>query len=263
MNSLVTVQINDSVYRFQDNEYVDAYLVCGKERAVVIDGLDRADGLYEKVKEITDLPLTMLLTHGHPDHVGKGMQEFMEAGCEIYISPKDYHMLEKMYGERLRRENIKILEDGMLFDLGMSTLRAMAMPGHTQGSVLFYMKEKKILFSSDAIGSGGIWMQLPESSPLTVYVKEVKKLYHFLEENESVKIYPGHSKQIPPYLCEDQNYLDREYVKDLIEMTEAIIAGKVVGEQIEIPLEELKGIKVRKASGKLVKEYCYNADALT
>ena len=87
-------KLQHNIYRIQEDSSfmnVDSYLVCGEEYAVVIDGLGIAEGLYECAGKLTDKPLYMIVTHGHPDHAGKGMQEFMEAGCDIYISYKDLY----------------------------------------------------------------------------------------------------------------------------------------------------------------------------
>lgn len=261
MGQITVKQLAENIYRMREKSSfssVDAYLVVGERQAVAIDGLEHAAGMYELVKGITDKPVCMIVTHGHPDHAGRGMQELMEAGIRIYISSEDFYMLENMYGEKLRREVFCELADGMEFDLGGTLLGIMKMPGHTRGSALVYMKKEKILFSSDAIGSGGLWMQLKESSALTDYLPYLKKLEKFLEEKGDVKIYSGHSEQIHPYLEEGQEYLEIQYVKELIEMTENIIAKRVVGEIVEIPMEEFKGIEIRSAKGKRVWDYCYD-----
>lgn len=261
MKPIIVTQLKEQIYRLReesDGAAVDAYLVCGKERAVVIDGLESAEGMLDTVKEITHKPVCMILTHGHPDHVGRGMQEFMEAGCDIYISNKDFYMVEALYGERLKKVCFHDLSEGMRFDLGNISLSVTAMPGHTKGSVLLFIKEEGILFSSDAIGSGGIWMQLKESSSLVDYLEELKKLERFLRENHPVKIYPGHAAQIAPYAVKEQDYLDIEYVKELRRLTEEIIEGKTVGERVEIPLKELEGIEVYSTKGRKVTDYCYD-----
>lgn len=261
MNQIEITPLGKNIYRLQeDNKFskVDAYLVCGGQYAVVIDGLESAQGLYDLVRKITDKPVSMIVTHGHPDHAGTGMQDFMNKGCDIYISFKDLYMLEKMYGKELKREQLHDLKDGMRFELGGVSLSTMAMPGHTKGSMLLFMEREGILFSSDAIGSGGLWMQLRESSFLTDYLKEVEKLERFLSKRNSVKIYTGHSWQIPPYAEENQDYIDLTYVRELKELTEDIIAGRIIGKSVEIPMEEMKGIDIYSVQRCCITDYCYN-----
>lgn len=265
MEQLKVTKLHDNVYRIQEDSSfmnVDAYLVCGEKAATIIDGLGIAEGLLECVRKITAQPLSMIVTHGHPDHAGKGMQEFMEAGYDIYISFEDLYMLEEMYGKEFKMERFHDLKNGMCFDLGDILLEVKALPGHTRGSMILYMEKEKILFSSDAIGSGGLWMQLKESRPLTEYIESLHKLKTFLEKEKIQKIYPGHSWQIVPYKEENQDYLDMEYVQELIDLTNAIIEGKLVGEKIEIQIDIMKGIDIHSVKGKRVVDYCYDAECI-
>lgn len=256
---IITTQIEKNIYRIREigDTDVDAYLVCGSERSVMIDGLCDSEGLYDLVRKLTDKPVFMLVTHGHCDHAGRGMREFMEAGCDVYISPADLYMLEEDYGTEAGK--LHELKAGMRFDLGDTSLSVMAMPGHTRGSMLVFMEKEKIMFSSDAVGSGNFWMQLRESTSLADYLQEVHKLIASLSSYDSVKIYPGHSWQIVPYRDNKQDYLDLDYVKELEALTEQIIAGEKSGVKVEYPMEEeLKGIDTYCVSGKCIREYCYD-----
>ncbi|MDD6481545.1 MAG: MBL fold metallo-hydrolase [Lachnospiraceae bacterium] len=263
MDTLTVTKIQNNIYRIQEDSSfinVDAYLICGEKEAVVIDGLAITKGLYECVRKITDKPVSMIVTHGHPDHAGNGMLEFMEAGFEVFVSFKDLYLIEEMYGDAFQAEKVHNLENGMKFDLGGTELEAMAMPGHTKGSTLVYMPKEKLIFSADAIGSGGFWIQLPESLPLKDYMEPLYQLQAFLEQHEGIKIYPGHSYQIEPYLQEGQDYLDKEYVDELIDITRDIIDGKEVGEKTEIEMDMMKGIDVRTVKRRCVVDYCYDAE---
>lgn len=258
---LEVTKLRDGVYRIQeDSEYmnVDAYLVCGRDKAVMIDGLGIMDGLLSCVGELTDLPVSMVVTHGHPDHAGKGMIEFLEAGLEVFMSCKDMEMVKNFMPE-VDLTGVKDLEDGQVFELGGRKLRCIAMPGHTGGSFVLYLEEDGLLFSGDAIGSGGFWMQLKESSPLAVFRQELKKLEMLFEENPTIKIYPGHSWQITPYIG-GEDYLDKAYVDELISLTDGLVAGTVKGEKKSIEMEGMEEIDVCSVTGKHVTDYCYDAE---
>lgn len=64
------------------------YLIEGTERAVLIDGLVGAGSLKNYVREMTDLPVTLILTHGHLDHTGAAWEY---GSC--YIHPDDIALL--------------------------------------------------------------------------------------------------------------------------------------------------------------------------
>ena len=46
------------------------YLIEGNEKAVLLDAASRITDLDIIVDSITDKPVTLMLTHVHPDHVG-------------------------------------------------------------------------------------------------------------------------------------------------------------------------------------------------
>lgn len=257
-DKLTVTKLQENLYRIQEDSTfmnVDAYLICGQKQAMVIDGLGITPGLYECVRKITDLPFFMVVTHGHPDHAGVGMNEFIEAGCQVYLSPDD----EELVKEYARDVDLSVVKEAKeCFDLGGARIKSLPMPGHTQGSVMLFWEEEKLLFSSDAIGSGSLWMQLPESSSLEEYLAQLKELELFLEQVPDVKIYPGHSWQVSAYIKEGCDFMDCEYVKELIRMTTDIIDGKLVGEKKEIPLDFLKDIDIRCVTGNYVTDYCYD-----
>ncbi len=258
---LSVTKLQENIYRIkEDSEYmnVDAYLVCGQDRAVMIDGLGIAEGLLSCAKELTDLPLCMVITHGHPDHAGKGTVEFLEAGLEVFMSYKDMEIM-KHFAPEMDLSKVKKLEDGDVFELGGKRLKCIAMPGHTQGSVMFLSEDDKLLFSGDSIGSGGFWMQLPDSSPLSDFLEELEKLKVLFEKCPELKIYPGHSWQITPYI-DEEDYLDKSYVDELITLTEGIISGKIVGEKKVIEMEGMAEIDVYSVCSKHVTDYCYDAE---
>ncbi len=54
-------------YQFQE---VISYLVLGQDRGVLIDAGNGIGNLKQLVDELTDLPVSVVLTHAHIDHVG-------------------------------------------------------------------------------------------------------------------------------------------------------------------------------------------------
>ena len=158
--------------------------------------------------------------------------------------------------------------------LGGITVQIIKMPGHTSGSLLVWVLEWNTLFTSDAIGAGVLWMQLPECSSLTEYRPEVEKLLTFLEREKArtgkeVRIYPGHAQQILSDVEEtgteqygQQDYLTCAYVREVLELTEKILANPEMGEKRQIDYPGLEHVRVRSTGERLLYDYCYDEDCV-
>lgn len=132
-------------------------VVIGDDRAAVIDtGYGDFDLRGYIEKNITDKPLVCLNTHGHLDHVGGNVQF-----DEVWINEKDLEaaknadmILEgRKCAEVLACGEVKysLLQGGEVIDLGGRNLRAIPIPGHSEGSTGFIDSKTKVLFSGDAV----------------------------------------------------------------------------------------------------------------
>lgn len=260
MSTISVNELREHIYKFQEKgegTSVDAYLVIGEEKAIMLDGLESANGLYQMARKITSLPLEMIVLHGHPDHAGMGCREFIEAGCSVYMQEADYPLL-KDFGISYPIEAFTWMKDKELFDLGGITLQMMTLPGHTPGSCVLYCEEEKMLFSSDSLGSGDIWMWLPHSLPLDAYKKNLNPVYEFLCSHPDLVIYPGHTEQIPDYRGDGDGHMDLAYAEDLMANTEALISGEKVGVPVPSLAHRMGEIDVHTLRGKIMIGYTYD-----
>ena len=186
------------------------YLVEGNDRAVLIDAGTRVPGLDKIVAGITSKPVTMILTHGHGDHVG-GVGPFPE----VWIGPADEQMLRN--SQRRYRGEIKHLTDGETIDLGGRKLEVMFTPGHTSGSVTFFDKENHYGFSGDAFGSTNLLV--------FTYLSNVKasaqKVEKYMKENNIRFLYPGHYS--------GDNLESPKRVTDIKNLCDDLLTGKRQG----------------------------------
>jgi hydroxyacylglutathione hydrolase len=214
------------------NISVDMYLIEGRDKALLIDAGDSKGDLAGFVRTLTDKPVDLLITHGHGDHAA-GIHQF----ATVYMSHKDIGILEELFDIHPDKDKIIDLKGKEVFDLGGVILEVIALPGHTQGSMVLLDRERQLLFTSDSLGSGSIWMQLPHSSPLETYIKELKKLDNILEGMEDLKLFVGHAYQRP-------NALGRQYINDLRYLAEKIVAGEITGTPTEDQNEITGGLTV-------------------
>jgi glyoxylase-like metal-dependent hydrolase (beta-lactamase superfamily II) len=154
----------------RDFENDKMYLLTGRRRALLIDAGMGSGDLRGVVEAFTGaLPLDVVITHGHPDHIAR-MGQF-QADCNVYLHPDDLPLV-KLFAERLHYEidlaKIKELHAGFVFDLGDRKLHVYHLPGHSKGSIVLLDEENGILFAGDAIGSNrptivdALWMQMSD-----------------------------------------------------------------------------------------------------
>ena len=62
-------KLSDRIYLFDDNHEATGYLVVGDEKALVIDTMNGLSNVLQLVRAITDLPVMVVNTHGHCDHI--------------------------------------------------------------------------------------------------------------------------------------------------------------------------------------------------
>ena len=144
------------------------YLVEGRETALLVDGLSGIGSLKAFVRELTDKPVELVLTHSHPDHMGAA---FEYGKC--YIHPDDISGLYEA-GDAERRYSFAAagakdftlrmedavpctpvctlpVADGHIFDLGGTQLEVIAVPGHTWGHIVLLDRAARVVYSGDAV----------------------------------------------------------------------------------------------------------------
>lgn len=175
------------------------YLVEGKNGALLIDGLTGVGTLMPFVRELTDKPVTVAITHGHMDHTGAAW----ECG-RVYIHPDDISLLYAN-GDNHRKVCMDFVNlylklglptrtrptmadvhgicpvitlpvcDGDTIDLGGTVLEVIHVPGHTWGSVVYLDRARRILFSGDACNSNTL-LNLPCSTSIAGYKAALEHL---------------------------------------------------------------------------------------
>jgi len=231
-------EINDGVWAISDITSANCYLIEGKTKSLLIDTGWGLGNLAELVQSLTSLPVEVVFTHGHPDHVN-GAYQF----SDLYITFEDEKLLNNFYIKETRQQIINrfkdilptnfsknewinaeitnpfLISEGYLFDLGDRKLKVIECPGHTPGSICLLDKKDEILFSGDSLLAKPVLMNLETSLPLSTYLKSIKHINNFSDDFNT--ILSGHDeKPVNPVVLQELIY----GVKDIIE---GKIKGKV------------------------------------
>lgn len=172
------IQIRPNVYLIDDAGESTCYLITGSEKALLVDSANGYEDLNAIVRTLTDLPVIVVNTHGHGDHVC-GNVYFEEA----WLHPADHALHDRFFSRAkadldqygLKPCPVKALEIGQVFDLGGVQLEVVDLSGHTAGSIGLLDKDARILYTGDGLNTH-IWMQLDHSLPITILLETLRKL---------------------------------------------------------------------------------------
>jgi len=185
-----------AIYEPHQAEEVISYLIVGNKRALLFDtGMGISD-IKEVTTELTNLPIIVLNSHTHDDHVG-GNWEFSaiygvdtdftrrnalgsreDAQAEITPDqicgtlPNGFDA--KAYATRPWRITA-YTHDGDRFDLGGRTIEVIATPGHTPDAISLIDRAKGLLFTGDTYYPAPIWLFRPETN-LDAYATSIRRL---------------------------------------------------------------------------------------
>jgi hydroxyacylglutathione hydrolase len=189
-------QVNDNIWTIVENNTVNIYLVEGTDSALVIDTGYGTGDLSALVKSLTKLPLIVVNTHGHGDHIGADHQF-----SKVYIHPEDVVMANTQIKQEGPSLPLSPVREGYIFDLGGRRLEVIEVPGHSLGSICLLDSANKILFSGDNTNAL-VWLFLKNCCPLEVYLKTLEKVEQRLGEFHTIM--PGHNTPLEGNFIQEQ-----------------------------------------------------------
>ena len=188
------IPVGNGVTLIRDVMDVGMYLVEGARSAALLDTGIGIGELAPVIREITSLPVTVYLTHGHVDHVG-GISGFRK----IVVPEADAGLMAVHSAAWLRRDfasaynpqlmeiedlrdhmpdgagDICVCRPGDVIDLGGRTLIVLDLCGHTRGSVGFLDDKTGMLFAGDGCNNA-TFLFLRESASVAEYRDTMIKL---------------------------------------------------------------------------------------
>jgi glyoxylase-like metal-dependent hydrolase (beta-lactamase superfamily II) len=160
---------------YSPNQGSNAYLLVG-QKTVLVDASSQNNS-KDLVRAIASLGFSpddidaVLFTHGHADHFS-GAKPFKRAKLKMHRLDADYvNNKDLLYtaaattGTNYFPEIRGFLEAEKAIEFRPFKLEVLHTPGHTQGSVCFFDREQRLLFSGDLLFHGSVGrFDLPSGS---------------------------------------------------------------------------------------------------
>jgi hydroxyacylglutathione hydrolase len=184
---------------FQQNTYV---LFDNAGTAFIIDPGNSTNSEHIELKgfvtEKNLKPTRLLLTHAHLDHVMGNRFVYDTYGLLPEVHPDDEFFIERMeqsaamYGVPCEPSPMPkdYLSHGQLITLGEYQLKCIHTPGHSPGSISFFIREQNILISGDVLFRESIGRSdLPKGDHSTLLHSIQSEIFPLGNE---VKVFSGH-----------------------------------------------------------------------
>jgi glyoxylase-like metal-dependent hydrolase (beta-lactamase superfamily II) len=226
-----------AVYEPYQFEEAISYLVLGRVRAILIDTGTGIGNLKELVQELTDLPVSVVNTHTHWDHIGANSQ-FESIACynhpecieKLRLGVKNERLKSSITGDSIWKslpldvdsgtweippvEPTILLEDGDIIDLGGGReLEVIYTPGHSPGSICLLDKSNRLLFTGDTFFPGPLYAY-PDDVDIGLYMASIDLLKERIDEYD--------------YLCSGHNdpWVKSEVIRRVATAFKDIMAGR-------------------------------------
>jgi glyoxylase-like metal-dependent hydrolase (beta-lactamase superfamily II) len=251
-------QVNADTYALLEprhDEEVISYLVLGDERAALIDSGMGIGNIRAEVERLTDLPLVVVNTHAHFDHVGDNHRfdevwifdddwevarlerGYSQADCAPFMGPSSYFDLPPDFDPTTYAikpssptRRLRHLE---AVDLGGRTLTVHHTPGHSPGSICLLDSRYDLLFTGDTFYPSTLIAHL-EGSSFEAYQQSMAYLVELLDQVD--------------HLCTSHNeiYAPKKMLVRVLAAFEQIMAGKITFElQGQTRVYRFEGFGVR------------------
>lgn len=167
------------------------------EECILIDPGADADRIVKLVEKHEAKVVAIFLTHGHYDHM-MAIDELRERyGVKVYVSENDRELMSDarmnfsmFVGRNISRVPDLFIEDNEELQFAGIKLLAIATPGHTAGSMCFYIKDENVLISGDTLFRASVGRTDLPTGDHKVLIESIKSRLMTLPDD--TKVLPGH-----------------------------------------------------------------------
>ncbi|MBT5708694.1 MBL fold metallo-hydrolase [bacterium] len=190
-----------------------SYLFIGSERAALIDTGLGVGNIQTVVASLTTLPITVITTHAHWDHVGnhnlfrdlrihEAEKPWLEEGYKEEADEIREYLVERPFSRvppkdfQLAHYNVPrcqptgLLEDGQQMNLGGRELTFLHTPGHSPGHLCIHEEETGFLVTGDLLYQGTLLAGLSDSNPAAF----LESLTRMNQLDRITRLLPGHGR---------------------------------------------------------------------
>src|SRR5271168_4019689 len=185
-----------AIYEPHQAEEVISYLIVGNKRALLFDTGTGISDIEKVTTELTNLPIIVLNSHTHDDHVGGNWEFSTVYGMDTDFTRKNALGSREDAQAEITPDQIcgtlpngfaamayarrpwritAYTHDGDRFDLGGRTIEVIATPGHTPDAISLIDRANGLLFTGDTYYPAPIWLFRPETN-LKAYAASISHL---------------------------------------------------------------------------------------
>ena len=185
----------------------NCYMLWQGDRALVIDPGGSYDRIVAEAKAVGAKVTDILLTHAHFDHAG-AVARLMQDGAKCYVHELD---ADKCFTAKNLSGTFGIpfeiftptatLKDGDVLNLCGYEIKVVHTPGHTEGSVCYFVED--CIFSGDTLFCGSVGRTDLEGGSMDDLIDSLKNKLYSLRRDYTV--WPGHLQPTTIFAERDKN----------------------------------------------------------
>lgn len=201
-----------SISEYGHWEKVHSYLLIGDNYALLVDTGLGIGNIKTEVDLLTDLPIKVVTTHVHWDHIGghnlfsdisvhEGDVEWLKNGIPMPMEMIRNNIIREPFSKEVPQDfdinkyrvytgnPTTILTDNDVIDIGSRKVKVLHTPGHSPGHICLWEEERGYLYTGDLIYSGTLFAFYPSTNP-----KDFKRSVDRISRLNVKKVLPAHNE---------------------------------------------------------------------